>query len=84
MIFIQILFIVFSIILFLFVIKNVNNWSSDLQKIYIKEGDKIDSTAGPQIWHTNFFRIMLKIGIVFSVLVLLSMAYSILFGSIQL
>ncbi len=80
----QIFFVIVGLCFFVFVIRNVDKWSISLQEFYVREGGKRDSWTASEIWNTTFFRIILKTGIIFAAIVLILMAYSIIFGPTQL
>ena len=63
------------------VIKNSRKWALALQKIYVKEGEKLfgDSSSWKEMW----VRVLLQVIIIFASVILVLMTFSLTFGTIH-
>jgi preprotein translocase subunit SecG len=76
------IFSIISIIFVVMIIRNSKKWAFALQKIYIKEGERLfgDSSS----WKDAWVRVLLQIIIIFFAIVLVMMAFSACFGTVHI
>ena len=79
----QILYLLVAIIVFVFAIRHSGKWALKHQKYMIETARK-GVMNRPEQFEGRFMFFVIKIGAIFSVLVILLMVYSILFGPVTI